>query len=309
MFSLVVLGAAHIHLPDAVAVLGRRTDVGAGLVVDANRARADRWAGEFGAMAATTVDGLGGFDAAMIYAEPSSRGPYVDLVARSGLPCFLEKPLGVTTSEADAVAQTLPQRAQLGHFLRYWPALTEMATLIRRGVIGQPSSFRIEFTHHGDRAGWFSDEFEWMRAPSEGGGGFFDLADHCVDALIALGQSVDEVVEWTPTSPQHGIAEVRLRSGATATIEAGWSASSMTICIEASGPAGTLTANRGELRRDGDVVSSDAVPTAESAIDRWLDVCLEKAPEAELVPLADAVTGSAVLAALRELDDARDRDT
>lgn len=308
MFSLVVLGAAHIHLHDAVAVLRRRTDAEVALVVDADRARADRWAGEFGAMAATTVDDLGGFDAAMIYAEPSARGPYVDLVARSQLPCFLEKPLAITTSKADAVAQTLPQRAQLGHFLRYWPALTEMTTLIRRGVIGQPSSFQIEFTHQGERAGWFSDDFEWMRAPSEGGGGFFDLAVHCVDALIALGQSVDEVVDWTPTSPHHGVAKVRLRSGATATIEAGWSASSMTICVEASGPAGTLIADRGELRHDGNVVAIDAAPTAQSAIDRWLDVCFEEAHEAELVPLADAVTGSAVLAALRELDDARNRD-
>jgi predicted dehydrogenase len=245
----------------------------------------------------------------MIYSEPSKRGHYLDLVARSGLPCFLEKPLALTPSEANALEQRLPRRTQLGHFLRYWPALIELATSIQRGVIGEPSSFRLQFTHQGESAGWFDDDFEWMRVPAEGGGGFFDLAVHCVDALISLGQQVDEVVAWTPTSPHQGIAELLLRSGATATIEAGWSASSMTICVEATGPNGTLTAEGGELRHGGDVVSTGPAPTAESAIDRWLDVCLELATEAELVPIADAVSTVNVLAALRKLDGMTDRHT
>lgn len=58
----------------------------------------------------------------------------------AGIPVYLEKPIAITTSDADAILDTSRMRGTklfLGHNMRYFPCITTMKDLIDSGTIGE----------------------------------------------------------------------------------------------------------------------------------------------------------------------------
>jgi predicted dehydrogenase len=221
MVRLAILGAAHIHLFDAVDVAASRSDVSVETVYDRDIRRADRWARTLGASSTTSpAEALENVDACLVYSEPSQHGRLAAEVHERSLPCLMEEPLALTGKDALAVARTVPA-AQVGFFLRYWPALAALRSCLQDGHIGRPGEVSVRFVHDGLARGWFDGEYRWMRSSREGGGGFFDLAGHCVDAASwILGRDI-VVTDVDLTGTHHGEARLVEGSGVKVHVEAG----------------------------------------------------------------------------------------
>ena len=109
-------------------------------------------------------------------------------VLDAGRALYIEKPIGRTSQEADALAARALQvgrPSQAGLVMRYEPAIVEARALIREGAIGE--------LRHG-RTGSFHGSYldpsrpiSWrLRAASAGGGAMLDLGVHLIDALRFL---------------------------------------------------------------------------------------------------------------------------
>jgi predicted dehydrogenase len=109
-------------------------------------------------------------------------------VLRARRALYVEKPIGRTSEEADALATfalETDRPSQAGLVMRYDPAIVEARALIREGAIGE--------LRHG-RTGSFHGSYldpnrvmSWrLRAASAGGGAMLDLGVHLIDALRFL---------------------------------------------------------------------------------------------------------------------------
>lgn len=98
----------------------------------------------------------------------------------AGKHVMMEKPVGVTLSEADAViaAQARAKRVVLvAHVLRFRPALRRIKRLLANGVLGEPIFARYHHEHFPDLHGR-----PWL-ATAEAGGVFVSGAIHHADVL------------------------------------------------------------------------------------------------------------------------------
>src|SRR5437588_8526291 len=113
-------------------------------------------------------------------------------VLDAGRALYVEKPIGRTSQEAEALAARsleVDRPSQVGLVMRYEPAIVEARALIREGAIGE--------VRHG-RTGSFHGSYldpsrpiSWrLRAASAGGGAMLDLGVHLIDALrFMLGEA------------------------------------------------------------------------------------------------------------------------
>jgi len=113
-------------------------------------------------------------------------------VLDGGCALYIEKPIGRTSQEAEALAARaldVDRPSQVGLVMRYEPAIVEARALIREGAIGE--------VRHG-RTGSFHGSYldpsrpiSWrLRAASAGGGAMLDLGVHLIDALrFMLGEA------------------------------------------------------------------------------------------------------------------------
>ena len=159
-------------------------------------------------------------------------------ILRAGRPLYVEKPIGRTPEEADALAALAAGSAapsQAGLTTRYAAAVVETRSLLRTGAIGELRQARLGLFH-----GSYLDParpISWrLQAAQAGGGAMLDLGLHLVDLLRFLfgepellaarhatfiadrpdgigGERSVDVDDWA-------WAEVRLPGGARATIEA-----------------------------------------------------------------------------------------
>lgn len=273
MIRVVIGGARHVHLEDAVRVVGRRSDVEVVGVVDSDEECARRWAERFGAPAfgdwASVLAAEPG--ACLVYSETSLHEAYVEAAAAAGVAVFVEKPLAVEPVAARRVAAHLDPRAQVGFFLRYCPAIRSLVRLVRDDALGGVGSVSARFVHDGWSDGRFDGEYRWMAAPAEGGGGFFDLAVHCLDLLELVGGVIQRVERVDLAGAHHGTASVHLARGATGRIEAGWEGETLGIELEVCGDRRRARVCGGELLVDGERVLEGPPPAAGDAIDVFFD--------------------------------------
>jgi predicted dehydrogenase len=133
------------------------------------------------------ADGLiGGDDVDAVYVAtpPSSHAAYVRAVAAAGKPVYVEKPMGLTLSECEAMNAAC-RRADVPLFVAYYrralPRFERARALIQDGAIGTPRMVRLTLSQPAP-----DDEARraWRFDPDIAGGGLFmDLGSHAFDLL------------------------------------------------------------------------------------------------------------------------------
>ena len=263
----------HIHVSDARRVLEQRPDV----QVVGDPAAADAW---------------------LVYARTSKHLACVEDAARAGCAIFVEKPLAASAALARTLAQRLDSRSQIGLFLRYCPAIKELRRVLREATLGPIRMARVRFVHGGWAAGWFAGEHAWMADPREGGGGYFDLAVHCVDLLEWLAGPITDIESSRLTGEHHGTAHVSLERGAEGRFEAGWQAPELSIEVEVESDHSHALVRGGRLTINGISVLDSSPPSAADAVTAWLDH-LTGRPHPPLVTAPEATRNVDLIETLR----------
>ena len=200
--DVAIIGCGRMGRQRARAALGLGARVVA--VYDADVARAD----ELAALApgcAVVKDWhdleLAVLDAVFVCTPPDTRGPVELAAIEAGVPVFVEKPLGVTATQSDALLDALrrtPVITAVGYMNRYRPSVTAA----RDALVGQPVL--------GMSASWAGGRYAvpWWADDARSGGPINEQATHLVDLARYLVGDIREV---------HAMADAR--RGATGATE------------------------------------------------------------------------------------------
>src|SRR5690606_25246930 len=141
--QLALIGCAHIHTPGFVKRLQARNDVTVTKVWDHQPARAEKWAQELNATTVATVDPIwadASIDAVIICSETDRHEPLVLGAAEAKKHLFVEKPLGLGATDADAMAAAITKAGvffQTGYFQRGHPTNLFLREQIQQGHFGK----------------------------------------------------------------------------------------------------------------------------------------------------------------------------
>jgi predicted dehydrogenase len=268
--TLLLLGAAHVHLSDHLRVADE-----AGWKVtachDRDPDRRDRMARELGARALAELPEEGSWDAAIVCSETVHHAADIDRALDLGLPVFTEKPLAGSAAAAVRLAgraEAEGARLVTNFFLRTNPAVQALRAALEAGEIGDVIEARLRFAHDGGFADWV-DVTGWMSDPERARyGGFADEGVHVLDlALSLLGPLAPEGLVLGHTlglgTDDHGTALLSTRGGAPVTVEAGWTDTAMRLELDFVGTLGRAMLDRTGLAialRDGSERHASAAP-------------------------------------------------
>ena len=99
---------------------------------------------------------------------------------QAGKHVFVEKPMGLTVAECDAMiaaAQANGRLLMVAHVLRFWPEYVALAEFVQSGTLGKPLS--AVAARLAEPPGWA----EWFNDPTASGGEVLDLHIHDLDTL------------------------------------------------------------------------------------------------------------------------------
>ena len=176
MQTTAFLGVAHIHTPNFIKRLQARDDVQVKAVFDRDTARAQKTAEDFGA-AVQSVDEIladAEITSVIICSETVYHRELVLKAARAGKHLFVEKPLGTSREDADAMEAAIKQAGvvfQTGFFRRSDPTWQFIKREISAGHLGKITRMRDTNCHQGALAGWFDDQWHWIVEKDLAGGG------------------------------------------------------------------------------------------------------------------------------------------
>jgi predicted dehydrogenase len=195
--SISLLGCAHPHLPETLAVIAGEGDLRLAAAWDPDPAAVP---GPIAAHAVADLDVAIGRADAVVVAVPADQRPGVCLrAARSGRPVLVEPPLARTAAESRAAARELSRTrtpVQAALFLRELEGLARLRAALRGGVLGRLAGASATFLRPRALDGSLRGPASWLLDPRRSGvGGFGELAAHLVDAFAVLGSppSLDAV--------------------------------------------------------------------------------------------------------------------
>lgn len=189
--ELAVVGAGHIgtvHLQSADAMDGV-TVAGVADPKDANRDRAERLTGCRTYEEYERLFAVEDIDIAVIAVPPFLHLDAATAAIEAGCHLFVEKPLGRTTAEAEAIVERADRAGvSLGvdHTVRYQPEIREMKTKYDAGELGHVPMATIRRINDGPfdsppagetASGWH------VNPTATGGGALMDLGVHLFDTL------------------------------------------------------------------------------------------------------------------------------
>ena len=173
-------------------VLSRFDDVALVAATDLDQRRAADFAGRFGLVTASDVDGLLDHDLHAVYVcvPPFAHGPAdaaaVTRVAAAGLPVFVEKPLGVDLDTAETVGAHLSRAGVLSRVGHHWRCAEPVARA-RALLAGRtPRLVAVAWWDKVPPVAWWTD-----RARS--GGPVVEQAVHVLDLARVLVGEVEQV--------------------------------------------------------------------------------------------------------------------
>ena len=105
---------------------------------------------------------------------------YTVAALEAGKPVLLEKPMGLSLEECDAMIAAAQQSGQifmLAHVLRFWPEYVALVDFVRSGQLGAPLSATA--SRLSSRPTWG----DWFANPDWTGGAVHDLHIHDLDTL------------------------------------------------------------------------------------------------------------------------------
>lgn len=254
--SLVLLGGAHVHLPDhlkRIAEAGFRVSH----VFDRDAVRQRELCATLDARALVSPEKLQGLNVAgaVVCSETTHHEADIAAALRAGLPVFSEKPLAGSARAARALANRAEEQGillQTGFFFRTIPALRTARDWIHGGRLGSVSSARMMFSHDGGYADWLDLDC-WMTDPTRACyDGFVDEAVHAIDALqwmlgpVKSGHAITANALGWPVD-DHGAATLQFARGASGVVEAGWTDTRMRLELDVVGEDAAITLREGEL--------------------------------------------------------------
>lgn len=317
MRHLALLGAAHIHTPDVIERIKRRSDVAIKYVWDSDSLRARAVALKLGAelapLEAILADGE--VNAVIICSETDQHEALVMPAVAAGKHLFVEKPLGYGRDDAARMAQAIAARGvifQTGYFMRSQPVYRFLKAQLDAGHFGRVTRARAANCHWGALGGWFDGDWRWMADPEIAGcGGFGDLGAHALDLLLWLFGEVERVTADINTvtgrygrCDESGEGLIKFASGVLATLAAGWVDVSNPVTLQISGTEGHAVVIEGELylcsqhlEGAGELKRWAALPEAlPHAFELFLEALAGR--PVPLVSAEEAAYGNAVMAAL-----------
>jgi predicted dehydrogenase len=323
MTTLGLLGGAHIHTPGFIKAIAKRSgEVKVKSVWDHDADRAKKRAGDLGAQVVADpklilddaeVTGV------IICSETDRHEQLVLPAAAAKKAMFVEKPLGITSRDANEMADAIEKAKvifQTGYFMRGLPRNRFIKEKIDTGAFGTITRMRGSVCHAGALGGWFDTEWRWMADVKQSGvGGFGDLGTHGLDILMWwMG---DVPVEKTTASIANGSARypdcdelgegiIRFKNGVIATLAASWDDVANPVQFQVAGTEGHAIVFNDEVYfQSKHETGSDIkkpwtkLPEAKHAgFEAYLDAVMGK--EADLVPVRQAASRTAVMESLYE---------
>jgi predicted dehydrogenase len=250
--DVALLGCAHPHVADALAVLATEPDLRLAAVWDADAAAIP---GPVSNVAVTRAETAISRAHAVVICAPTDQRPALCVqAARAGRPILVEKPVALTAADARAVAREVGRSrtpAVAALFLRELPALARLRGLLQERLLGRLASVSATFAHAGALEGWFAGPRAWMRDVRRAGvGGFGDLALHLVDALATLASEPPALAALALDREGRGDlggAALGRWAGVPLTLRAGWATRPGGLEIVVAGATGTATLRDGVL--------------------------------------------------------------
>lgn len=179
-------------------------------------------------------------DAVFVMTPNALHLPPVLAAARAGKPVLCEKPLALTTADAEAIVAACDRAGvmlRLGLHLRFERFLDRVGALLRDGAIGRITALSIE------RASPMAERTAWREDPAQGGSILYDVGVHLLDlAPRLLGEPLTSVSALA--TPARGADTITLllgtASGAQVTLRASREAPFAASDLTALGTAGFL---------------------------------------------------------------------
>jgi predicted dehydrogenase len=235
---------ARLQRVRVVAVLGR----------DSDRTRAFAQKNDIGSAATSFEALLAGpeFDAVDLCLPNHLHAEAAVRMARAGKHILCEKPLGRTAQEAGIMLEAARAAGIIhcyGENLLFTPDMTEIRSVVERGLIGRPLWMRGREGHFGPHSSWF------YQKELSGGGALLDMGCHLIGAFNLLGKRRAEAVfAHTPTlhhdtdCEDNALAIVRYEGGLVGQAEASWTQrGGMAVAFEVWGDEGMITYDRSGL--------------------------------------------------------------
>jgi predicted dehydrogenase len=128
-------------------------------------------------------------DAVYIATPPGSHAELAELTARAGKPCYVEKPMARHLPECERMIEAFARAKQplfVAYYRRTLPRFVRAKSWIEEGRLGELTSVHVTYSAPRPK---LSREvpLPWrLMAEHAGGGLFFDLASHTLDALDFL---------------------------------------------------------------------------------------------------------------------------
>ncbi|HET9103522.1 MAG TPA: Gfo/Idh/MocA family oxidoreductase [Solirubrobacteraceae bacterium] len=250
--SIALLGCAHPHVRDYLAVIAAEPDLALAAAWDGDSSAVP---GPIAGFAVRDVEtAIARADAVVVCAPTDERPVLCARAARAGRPILVEKPVARTAAEARRLAREIdrgrtPAAAAL--FLRELPALGQLRGVLRAGILGRIAGIRARYAHGGALNGMLDGPSGWMRDPRRAGvGGFGDLALHLVDALAALGRlpRIDAVsLDRAAGGGDLGGSAVGRWDRIPVTLTASWAAAEAGLWLTVDGARATANLHDGVL--------------------------------------------------------------
>jgi 1,5-anhydro-D-fructose reductase (1,5-anhydro-D-mannitol-forming) len=187
-------GPALMQAPGSTVVAVMRRDAEKARAF-AQRHEIPRWYTDVDALLADP-----GVDAVYIASPHHLHLAHVTRSARAGKAILCEKPVGVSTAEAQAAADVCRAASvplSVAYYRRYWPIVQEMRRLLADGAIGEVVQARVQLADQ-----YVPDpERSWLTEPEQAGGGALaNAGSHWIDLIRYL---LGEVVEVTAACSAH----------------------------------------------------------------------------------------------------------
>jgi predicted dehydrogenase len=298
-------------------------------VLSRSRARAEAFAAEAGETLGHSVDVFPDIPAvaadarvgaALILTPPDARLDLVAPLARAGKAILLEKPLGRTLAEAEAVVACCAEAGvALGVVFQHRMREASAAAmgLVRSGALGHLGLAEIAVP-------WWREQ-SYYDAPGrgtyarDGGGVLISQAIHTIDLALALAGEVTEVTAMTATTPLHrmeaedvAVAGLRFAGGAVGTLTASTASfpgasESIRLHFERASLAladGVLEVawRDGRRERHGETATTGGGADPMAFTHGWHQAVLEDFVAALRADRAPAIPGAEALAAHRLID-------
>jgi predicted dehydrogenase len=199
--KLGIVGAGHIAERTHLPVLTRLRNVAVSAICDHNDEVAQRVANRFHIPRAyTDLDEMleqEPLDVVDILTPPDTHARLATTALRRGKHCITEKPLAMTTREADQVIQTSMETGMalhVTHNFSYFPAIRKAKEIVRSGALGELTAIDIQYLTSVGGERYFSADHWCHRMP---GGIFFDILPHLIMHVVEFLGDVNRVQVMT----------------------------------------------------------------------------------------------------------------